>query len=125
MYKKGLASFKQNTDWLIKTAKLDRKKLTIHAWANSFVSLNVPEGWFDMVCPGAILFGEPYFVPDFNYIMSFKSRVASVNFYPKGSTVGYDRTYTPRHEIASALAPHRRGWNGDGYRRALPTKVMS
>ncbi|GAF55507.1 alanine racemase [Psychrobacter sp. JCM 18901] len=25
--------------------------------------------------------------------MSFKSRVASVNYYPKGSTVGYDRTY--------------------------------
>lgn len=116
---KGLASFKQNTDWLIKTAKLDRKKLTIHA-ANSFVSLNVPEGWFDMVRPGAILFGEPYFErPDFNYIMSFKSRVASVNFYPKGSTVGYDRTYTLTRDSYLANLPF--GYS-DGYRRAFTNK---
>lgn len=116
---KGLKSFKQHTDWLIKTAKLDRKKLTIHA-ANSFVSLNVPDGWFDMVRPGGILFGEPYYErPDFTYIMSFKSRVASVNFYPKGSTVGYDRTYTLTRDSYLANLPF--GYS-DGYRRAFTNK---
>lgn len=116
---KGLKTFKEHTDWLIKTAKLDRKKLTIHA-ANSFVSLNVPEGWFDMVRPGAILFGEPYYErPEYQYIMSFKSRVASVNFYPKGSTVGYDRTYTLTRDSYLANLPF--GYS-DGYRRAFTNK---
>lgn len=117
--KKGLATFKQQTDWLIKHANLDRDKLTIHA-ANSFVSLNVPEGWFDMVRPGAILFGEPYFErPDFKFIMSFKSRVASVNFYPKGSTVGYDRTYTLTRDSYLANLPF--GYS-DGYRRSFTNR---
>lgn len=117
--KKGVAAFKKDSDWLIKAAKLDRSKLTLHT-ANSFVSLNVPEGWFDMVRPGGILFGEPvYERPEYTYIMSFKTRVASVNFYPKGSTVGYDRTVTLERD--SYLANLPMGYS-DGYRRAFTNK---
>ena len=116
---KGLKTFKQQTDWLVKAANLDRENLTIHA-ANSFVSLNVPEGWFDMVRPGAILFGEPYFErEDFKFVMSFKSRVASVNYYPKGSTVGYDRTYKLTRDSYLANLPF--GYS-DGYRRTFTNK---
>lgn len=117
--KKGIAAFKKDSDWLIKTAKLDRSKLTLHT-ANSFVALNVPEGWFDMVRPGGILFGEPvYERPEYTYIMSFKTKVASVNFYPKGSTVGYDRTFVLERD--SYLANLPMGYS-DGYRRAFTNK---
>ncbi|MFB2539453.1 MULTISPECIES: alanine racemase [unclassified Acinetobacter] len=116
---KGLEVFKSNTDWLIANAKLDRSKLTIHA-ANSFVSLHVPEGWFDMVRPGGIIYGEPvYERPEYKYIMSFKTHVAAVNFYPKGSTVGYDRTYTLTRD--SYLANLPMGYS-DGYRRVFTNK---
>lgn len=117
--KKGLQVFREQSDWLIKTAKLDRSKITLHA-ANSFVSLNVPEGWFDMVRPGGIIYGEPvYERPEYQYIMSFKTKVASINFYPKGSTVGYDRTHTL--ERGSYLANLPMGYS-DGYRRVFTNK---
>lgn len=116
---KGLKLFKEQSDWLISNAKLDRKKLTIHA-ANSFVSLHMPEGWFDMVRPGGIIYGEPvYERPEYQYIMSFKTYVASVNFYPKGSTVGYDRTVTLERD--SYLANLPMGYS-DGYRRVFTNK---
>ncbi|MDO4894273.1 alanine racemase [Moraxella sp.] len=117
--KKGLEIFKKQTDWLINTAKLNRHQLIIHA-ANSFVTLEMPEGWFDMVRPGGIIYGEPvYDKPEYEYIMSFKTRVASVNFYPKGSTVGYDRTHTLQQD--SYLANLPMGYS-DGYRRVFSNK---
>lgn len=116
---KGLNSFKTDSHWLIKTAKLDRSKLTLHA-ANSFATLEVPQSWLDMVRPGGIIYGEPvYNRPEYQYIMSFKTRVASINFYPKGSTVGYDRTYTLTRDSYLANLPI--GYS-DGYRRAFSNK---
>lgn len=50
--RKGLAAFNEQTEWLIKHAKLDRSKLTLHA-ANSFATLEVPEARLDMVRTGA------------------------------------------------------------------------
>ncbi|MFV2030319.1 alanine racemase [Neisseria sp. S1] len=117
--KKGLKVFDSDWKWLVRYAKLDRKKLTIHA-ANSFVSLEVPEGWYDMVRPGGILFGEPvYERPEYEYIMSFKTKVGSVNSYPKGSTVGYDRTFTLTRDSRLANLPF--GYS-DGYRRVFTNK---
>ncbi len=117
--KKGLKVFKKDSKWLIRAAKLDRKKLVLHT-ANSFVTLNVPEGWYDLVRPGGILYGEPvYERPEYEYIMSFKTRVASVNSYPKGSTVGYDRTFTLARD--SRLANLPLGYS-DGYRRVFTNK---
>ncbi|WII94020.1 alanine racemase C-terminal domain-containing protein [Kingella negevensis] len=51
--------------------------------------------------------------------MSFKSRVGSVNSYPAGSTVGYDRTFTLKRD--SCLANLSFGYS-DGYRRAFTNK---
>lgn len=117
--KKGLKVFEADSRWLIRAAKLDRNKLVLHT-ANSFVTLNVPEGWYDLVRPGGILYGEPvYERPEYEYIMAFKTRVASVNSYPKGSTVGYDRTFTLQRDSRLANLPF--GYS-DGYRRVFTNK---
>lgn len=115
----GLKAFNQQAEWLMNVAGLDRSKITLHA-ANSFATLEVPESHLDMVRPGGALFGDT--VPshtDYKRVMQFKSHVASVNSYPKGNTVGYDRTYTLGRD--SKLANITVGYS-DGYRRAFTNK---
>lgn len=117
--RKGLASFKEQSQWLIEHAGLDRSKLTLHA-ANSFATLEVPESHLDMVRPGGLLYGDT--VPsysEYRRVMAFKTRVASVNAYPAGNTVGYDRTYTLKRD--SLLANLPLGYS-DGYRRVFTNK---
>ncbi|AXK38638.1 alanine racemase [Crenobacter cavernae] len=117
---KGLAVFKEEVDWVIKEARLDRKKLTVHC-ANSFATLEVPEARMDMVRPGGALFGDT--VPshtEYQRVMQFKSRVASVNRYPAGNAVGYDRTYTLKRDSLLANLPV--GYS-DGYRRVFTNKA--
>ena len=116
---KGLAAFKSETAWLIQTAKLDRSKLTLHT-ANSFTTLAVPEARMDMVRPGGLLYGDT--IPEhteYKKIMAFKTNVASINSYPKGNTVGYDRTFTLTRD--SRLANLPMGYS-DGYRRVFTNK---
>ncbi|MGR7920660.1 alanine racemase [Zobellella denitrificans] len=114
--KKGLALFQQQAQWLIEDGKLDRARLTLHA-ANSFSTLEVPESWLDMVRPGGIIYGDtiPSYT-EYQKVMSFKTRVASVNNYPAGSQVGYDGTYTLERD--SLLANLPMGYS-DGYRRVF------
>ncbi|WP_265013587.1 alanine racemase [Moraxella bovoculi] len=52
-----LALFKEQSSWLIKNAKLDRSKLTLHT-ANSFATIAVPESHLDMVRPGGLIYGD-------------------------------------------------------------------
>ena len=115
----GLKAFNEQAQWLINVAQLDRSKITLHA-ANSFATLEVPEARLDMVRPGGLLFGDtvPAFT-EYKRVMQFKSHVASVNSYPKGNTVGYDRTYTLARD--SKLANITVGYS-DGYRRAFTNK---
>jgi len=116
----GFGRFKEQTDWLIKKAKLNRKDLILHC-ANSFTTLNVPEAWMDMVRPGAALYEPLYDAhPGYARVMQFKSRVASVNAYPAGSTVGYDGTHTLNRD--SLLANIPLGYS-DGYRRVFSNQV--
>lgn len=111
---RGLAVFKDQTDWVIQNGKLDRSKLTLHS-ANSFSTLEVPESRLDMVRPGGVLYGEaPAKYPEFKRVMQFKTRVASVNNYPAGGTVGYDRTFTLKRDSRLANLPV--GYS-DGYNR--------
>ncbi|TFF74831.1 alanine racemase [Aeromonas taiwanensis] len=118
--KMGLAQFKLDYQWLIDAGKLDRSKLTIHA-ANSFATLEVPEAYFDMVRPGGIIYGDtiPSYT-EYKKVMAFKTQVASVNHYPAGNTVGYDRTFTLKRD--SLLANLPMGYS-DGYRRAMSNKA--
>lgn len=117
--RKGLATFNEQAAWLMDNAHLDRKKITLHA-ANSFATLEVPESRLDMVRTGGALFGDT--VPErteYQRVMQFKSHVASVNSYPAGNTVGYDRTYTLNRD--SKLANITVGYS-DGYRRVFTNK---
>ncbi|BBH15467.1 alanine racemase [Chromobacterium haemolyticum] len=117
---KGLAAFNKESAWLIKAGGLDRSKITLHC-ANSFATLEVPEARLDMVRPGGAIFGDT--VPshtEYLRVMAFKSRVAAVNRYPAGNTVGYDRTYTLKRESLLANIPV--GYS-DGYRRAFTNKA--
>ena len=116
---KGLAAFKEQSQWVIDNAKLDRKKIVLHS-ANSFATLEVPEARLDMVRPGGALYGDT--IPaysEFKRVMSFKTKVASLNHYPAGNTVGYDRTFTLKRD--SVLANLPMGYS-DGYRRVFTNK---
>ncbi|WP_151709018.1 alanine racemase [Acinetobacter brisouii] len=115
-----LAIFNAQTNWLIHAAKLDRKQLTLHT-ANSFATLTVPESHLDMVRAGGVLYGDS--IPErteYKKIMSFKTQVAVVNHYAKGTTVGYDQTYTLKRDSYLANLPV--GYS-DGYRRAFSNKA--
>ncbi|MDH4612140.1 alanine racemase [Pseudomonas sp. BN102] len=117
--RKGLAAFNQQADWLIREAGMDRSRLTLHT-ANSFATLEVPEARLDMVRTGGALFGDT--VPartEYKRVMQFKSHVASVNSYPAGNSVGYDRTFTLGRD--SRLANITVGYS-DGYRRVFTNK---
>lgn len=111
--RQGLADFQAQSDWLIREGGLDRDALILHA-ANSFTTMEVPEARLDMVRPGGILYGDLPHYPQFQPVMSFRTRVASVNDYPAGSGVGYDNLR--RLESDSLLANLPVGYS-DGYRR--------
>jgi alanine racemase len=73
-----------------------------------------------MVRPGGALYGyggTPK--PPFGHVAAFKSRVASVQAYPAGDTVSYDRTYELKRDSLLANIPV--GYS-DGYRRAYSNK---
>ena len=95
---------------------LSRKGVVRHT-ANSGVTARFPEARLDMVRVGSFLYGdtEPDF-PQFKGVMTLKSRVAAVNFYPAGETVNYDRTYRLGRDSWLANLPV--GYS-DGYRRSL------
>ncbi|WNG17787.1 alanine racemase [Cystobacter fuscus] len=114
-----LATFKEQADWVIENGNLDRSQLTLHC-ANSFATLEVPESHLDMVRVGAVLFGNSLAkYPEFKRMLQFKSRVASVNSYPAGSTVGYDRTFALKRDSRLANIPV--GYS-DGYSRVLSNR---
>jgi alanine racemase len=108
----GLARFRRDCDWLFAQTALRREGLTLHV-ANTFATLNVPESRLDMVRCGATLYDDLYGA-NYRQVMSLKSRIASINPYPQGNTVSYDRTF--RLERDSWLANIPLGYS-DGYRR--------
>lgn len=109
--------FDEDTAYLIKAAKLDRSKLTLHA-AASYGAVQVPESRYDMIRPGKLIYGYGGGDPKLpiRQIMSYRSFVAAVNEYPKGSTVTYDGTYTLKRDSKLANIPV--GYN-DGYAKSF------
>lgn len=115
----GLDAFKAQTDWLFAHTALRREDVILHA-ANSYAVQHIPESHLDMVRPGGALYGyggTPK--PPFAHVASFKSRVASVQAYPAGDTVSYDRTCVLKRDSLLANIPV--GYS-DGYRRAYSNK---
>ena len=115
---RGLDAFKDDTAWLFANAGLRRQDVILHV-ANSFATLNVPEAHLDMVRVGAALYGYVGPRPAFHHVVAFKTHVASINAYPAGNTVGYDRTFTLKRDALLANLPM--GYS-DGYRRAFTNK---
>jgi alanine racemase len=116
----SLARFKHDAAWLFANSKLDRSQVILHC-ANSFAALEVPEARLDMVRPGWASFGEPSPLWELQPAMAFKSRVASVNSYPAGNTVGYDREFQMIRDSRLANIPI--GYS-DGYARAFGNRAF-
>lgn len=107
--------FKQESKWLIDEAQLNRENITLHV-ANSYTTINLPEAHLDMVRPGGLLYGDMPSNPEYLRIVRFKTSVASLNYLPKGSTIGYSSTYVLGRD--SILANLPLGYS-DGYVRSI------
>ncbi len=116
---RNVETFQHDAEWLFANTRLRREQVLLHA-ANSFAIQHVPQSHLDMVRPGGALYGyggTPK--PPFAHVAAFKTRVASVQAYPAGSTVSYDRTFTLSRDSLLANLPV--GYS-DGYRRAYSNK---
>ncbi len=95
----------------------------VHA-ANSAAAMRLPEAHFEAIRPGIGLYGlnpSSEWPPAFEIhpALSLKSRVSRLRWLPKGSGVGYGRSYVTETPILAALVPV--GY-GDGYHRALSNR---
>ncbi len=113
--RKDLAKFNKQSKQVIDITGLKREEVTLHV-ANTYATITVPESWLDMVRVGGIFYGDTVATNDYKRVMTFKSNIAAVNHYPKGNTVGYDRTYTLKRDSVLANIPV--GY-ADGYRRVF------
>ncbi|GAB1438833.1 alanine racemase [Providencia sp.] len=113
--RKDLAKFNKESQQVLAVTGLKREDVTLHV-ANTYATITVPESWLDMVRVGGIFYGDTVATNDYKRVMTFKSNIASVNHYPKGNTVGYDRTYTLIRDSVLANIPV--GY-ADGYRRVF------
>ena len=113
--KRDLARFKTQSAQVLQATGLKREDVTLHV-ANTFATLTVRDSWLDLVRVGGVFYGDTIASTEYKRVMTFKSSIASVNHYPVGNTVGYDRTYTLKRD--SVLANIPTGY-ADGYRRVF------
>ncbi|PSW03560.1 alanine racemase [Photobacterium lipolyticum] len=117
--KRKVERFKVETKWLMDSADLKRKDITLHV-ANSYITLNLPEAHLDMVRPGGMLYGDYPATAPYQRIVSFKTRVASLHHFPAGSTIGYGSTKVLERDSVLANLPI--GYS-DGFARSLSNKA--
>lgn len=113
--KSDLARFQKQAARVLEVTGIPREQVKLHV-ANTFATLTVPDSWLDMVRVGGVFYGDTIASTEYQRVMTFKSNIASLNRYPKGNTVGYDRTYTLKRD--SLLANIPLGYS-DGYRRVF------
>ncbi len=103
----ALANFEEQASWIIENGGLIRGDILLHA-ANTSATLRLPESHLDMVRVGSLVFGERLEVeaPEaLEQLMSVYSRVGQINFYPRGSSVGYGGSYTLQRDSFLANIP--------------------
>lgn len=93
--------------------------------ASSSAALLYPETHFDMIRPGAGIYGylsPAWLKKDFPLrpAMSWRSAIIQVKDYPPGSSLGYNRTFTTRRPTRVAVLPV--GY-ADGYRREFSNRA--
>ena len=103
----ALAVFQEQANWIIENASLNRRNILLHV-ANTSTTLRLSEAHLDMVRVGSLVFGEKLEkeAPEaLQQLMSVYSRVGQINFYPKGSSVGYGSNYTLQRDSYLANIP--------------------
>lgn len=113
--RKDLARFNAQAQQVLQATGLNRADVTLHV-ANTYATLTVPESWLDMVRVGGVFYGDTVASNEYKRVMTFKSNIAALHHYPKGNTVGYDRTKTLTRDSVLANIPV--GYS-DGYRRVF------
>lgn len=85
--------------------------------ATSYAALTVPSSRFDLVRVGAALYGDTAARTEgLRPALRLVSRIAAINAYPPGSTVGYDRAHRTTRPARLAVVPL--GY-ADGFHRVL------
>ncbi len=92
--------------------------------ANSAGIINYPSSYFDAVRPGIMTFGvlpvdNPRAKGLVSPILRWEARVIQVKTIPKGSTIGYGRTFQAPYDMDVAIVPV--GY-ADGYKLSLSNK---
>lgn len=108
----SITRFHEDLAWIFANSALRRQDVLIHAGSTLtlFAGQN-PK--IDMMRCGAILYGIAGPRPDFQSALALKSRVVSVGNYPKGSTIGYDRSTCLREDkvLASIALGYANGYS--------------
>lgn len=102
------------------------KRPEIVSMANSGAILDIPESYFDMVRPGIMTYGlnpstEVSDSIKIEQAFSLKSKIVFTKKVPKGTSIGYGRTYYTKQDD-SLIATIPIGY-ADGYRRAYANKA--
>lgn len=103
--------FQQDLAWVFANSKLRRQDILTHAGSTLTLAAGM-DPKVDMMRCGAILFGIAAPGPAFHVALTLKSRVISLGSYPRGSTIGYDRTTVLRRDrlLASIALGYANGY---------------
>lgn len=109
------ARFQDDLSLIFANSSLRREDVIVHG-GSTLTLASEQDPNTDMMRCGAILYGIAGPRPEFQPTLTLKSRVTSVGDYPKGSTIGYDRTACLSHD--GVLASISLGY-ANGYCRQL------
>lgn len=101
-------------------ARTGRKIPICHLGASACI-IDIPEGHFDMVRPGIMLYGyqpsnQMHYIPHLKPALTWKARVAHIKTLPAGRLIGYNGTFELYRDTLVATIPV--GY-ADGYNRML------
>lgn len=107
----SIARFQDDLSWIFANSGLRREDVLVHG-GSTLTLASGQDPQTDMMRCGAILYGIAGSRPDFQSTLTLKSRVISVGVYPKGSTIGYDRTTCLRRDrvLASIALGYANGY---------------
>lgn len=100
---------------------MPNQKIIFHT-ANSGSVLSYPSSLFDMIRPGIAAYGaySGHSPIDLAPVMQLQTKITLIKKYPKGSSIGYGRTYASKSDEYIATVPI--GY-ADGLSRALSNKL--
>lgn len=108
----SITRFHLDLNWVFASRSLRRSDVLIHA--GSTLTLRAQQDpKTDMMRCGAILYGIKGPRPAFQSALALKSRVISIGHYPKGCTIGYDRSVALQEDktLASIALGYANGYS--------------